>query len=82
MLKKMRTEETILLCVGVRAQSVEKSSFDCFDCLIMAGLKCVRIPSSGWILACVLVLLFQHKESPSFFSDFMLLPLHGIQWKM
>ena len=71
----MRTEETILLCVGVCAQSVliiEKSSFDCFD----YGLKCVRIPSSGWILTCVLVLLFQHKESLLF------LPLHGIQWKM
>ena len=44
----MRTEETILLCVSVCAQSVEKSSFDCFD-LFDYGLKCVRLPNSGWI---------------------------------
>ena len=51
----MRTEETILLCVGVRAQSVlitEKSSFDCFDCLIMAGLKCVR-DTKQWLDSCM-----------------------------
>ena len=64
----MRTEETILLCVSVCAQSVEKSSFHCFD-LFDYGLKCVRIQAVVGFLACVLVLLFPHKESPFYVAS-------------